>query len=61
MADGACSVELEEPRAWEEPAATWDVRSVPMFIRTSNILCSLIYKKAVDGSQVVTLIPLRFR
>ena len=42
-------------------AATWDVRSVPVFIRTSDILCSVMYKKAADGSQVVTLIPLRLR
>ena len=41
-------------------AATWDVRDAPVFVRTSDILCSLVYKRVVNGSQVSTLIPLQF-
>jgi hypothetical protein len=41
-------------------SATWDAKAAPVFVYTSDIICSTSYRKSKAG-QVVTLIPLAHR
>jgi hypothetical protein len=41
-------------------SATWDAKAAPVFVYTSDIICSTSYRKSNAG-QVVTLIPLAHR